>query len=150
MSSVDCLEGVCDGAFLEAWRRIPQWMERETLEGKKAGYPLVVRALEELQKKLHELYGFGNAAVYLDTLARTLEVMSPEIYEYYRRVADIFREEIQRGCRQLQELALEKGKAFGCYKVAGEGKPEMDVFQEAIGKGCRLNVILTEKYQVYL
>jgi hypothetical protein len=154
MGSVDReLEGldeVCDEAFLEAWRRIPKWMERETLEGKKAGYPQVVNALGELQEKLQEEYRFGNVAVYLDTLARTLEVMSPEIYEYYRRVTDIFREEVQKGCRQLQELGLEKDKVFGCYKVAGEGKQEMDMFRDAIRKGCQLGVILNEKYRVYL
>jgi hypothetical protein len=156
VEGVDEVEGlvgmdvVCEEAFLEAWRRIPRWTEHETLEGKKAGYPLVVKALEELQGKLQSVYGFGNAAVYLDTLVRTLEVMSPEIYEYYRRVMEMFRVEVRRGCRQLAELEVRKGEAFGCYGLAGEGRPEMDVFRDAIRKGCKLGVILTEKYRVYL
>jgi hypothetical protein len=150
MGNVDSLEGICDEVLLEAWKWIPQWMERETLEGKKAGYPQVLSALEELREKLHEGYGFGNVAVYLDTVVRTLEVMSPQIYEYYRRVMDLFREEVRRGCSQLRELVPEKEREFGHFRMDGEGKPEMDVFREAIGKGCRLGVILVEKYQVYL
>jgi hypothetical protein len=154
MGSVDIdLEGldtVCDNVFLEARKRIPTWTRKDTMENKCAGYPQITAAFEDLHNKLLTEYRFGNVAVFLDTLARTMEVMNPAIYEYYRSLMELFRTEIKNSCGQLSDLRLSSGESFGTFHVVGEGKPEMEVFREAIRKGCRQNVLLTEKYQAYL
>lgn len=64
-------------------------------------------------------------------LIDTIEQMSPEIYEHYRALEDIFRREL---------------KAF----LGREGRGRSEKLAYIIKKGCATGTLLSEKYESFL
>lgn len=70
-------------------------------------------------------------------LIDTIDAMSPEIYEHYRALQDIFR-------RQIKDIAVKKEQAGSLAQVVAPS--EMDRFSYVISKGCATGTLLEEKY----
>lgn len=106
---------------------------------KKEGYPDILRQLQILDDMLKEDFTFENASAFLDALIHTMEYISPEVYEYYRALIDMFR-----------ALARETIAAFCPDGKAPEAGEAAELFREAIRRACLEDVLLLEKYQSLL
>ncbi|MCM1173692.1 MAG: glycoside hydrolase family 88 protein [Blautia sp.] len=123
------------------YRIQPFYMEYETLYDKKEKYNDIIKQFENAQKMLcgEEKGQIRSTARYLAALVDTMENMSVEIYEQYRKLQDMFKAALKD--------ALAQRAQDGLFHAA-EG---IDVFAGAvIGyctlKACRMGLLLKEKY----
>lgn len=135
--------------ILDALYRIqPFYMEYETVYGKKENYNDIIGQFENAQKIIcgEEERSLRSTAQYLAALADTMDNMSIQIYEQYRKLQDMFKEALK--------AVLEKQDAeSGLFrKKADDGADNgIDVFGSAvigycILKACRMGILLKEKY----
>lgn len=130
-----------DANFYEAARWVyPVYTAYETTCNKKEGYPDIVMQIHKIEKKLNQDYTFEHTACFMDMLIHVIDYMSPEIYEYYRELIDIFRANIK--------------KAIGSFSQDGNWKaPEAEserneaLLRAAVKQACKTDVLLAEKYQ---
>lgn len=138
-------EGIFDlssvgGSLYEAAKEVyPVYAAYETECNKKEGYPDIMAQMRVLNKKVNEEFTFANVSVYLDALLHTLEKISPEIYENYRELVDMFRACVKRA---LSEYYTEE-KGFG-----SQDPEAVKVFCGAVKEACEIDVLLAEKYQI--
>lgn len=111
---------------------LPFYMEYETRFNKKANYnDIVMQYRKEGEEKQTEWY--------LLALIDTMEAMSIEIFEHYKTLEKLFKEEIKKVLPQLKEQEItavgreENGSAF--------------MLTYAIIKACRLGILSKEKYE---
>lgn len=117
---------------IEALYRIqPFYMEYETVCGKKEKYNDIMEQFENARKLIckGEKSQGRSAVQYLAALVDTMESMSIQIYEQYRKLQDIFKE-------TLKAVLINNDR---------------DDFEEAmigycILKACRMGILLKEKY----
>lgn len=118
----------------------PVYCAYETQCNKKEGYPDLVKQMRAWDKKVTSDFTVEISAEYMDMLISTIEVMSPEIYEYYREVVEIY--------RAVTRKVIEAFYGEGSFGVAGSVADEM--IQNAIVRGCDMDVLLSEKYMKYV
>lgn len=126
----------------------PVYMEYETRFGKKAGYADIAAQLTCLGKRLAAHYTTEEAAAFIGLLVDTLSVMSPEIYEHYRSLQDLLKENVglfvgKEGLTlsrfPKEELKTDlSSREPAAFKEAGE----------SIVKACERDLLSTEKYLV--
>ncbi|MBQ8821798.1 MAG: hypothetical protein IJZ82_04090 [Lachnospiraceae bacterium] len=139
-------EGVFDFASqgIDVWEAAryayPVYCAYETQCNKKEGYPDLVKQLRSWDKIVASDFTVEVSAEYMDMLISTIEVMSPEIYEYYREVVEIY--------RAVTKKVIEAFYAEGGFGEAGSVADEM--LQNAIARGCEIDVLLSEKYMKYV
>ena len=139
-------EGVFDFASkeMDIWEAAryayPVYCAYETQCNKKEGYPDLVKQMRAWDKKVAADFTVEASAEYMDMLISTIEVMSPEIYEYYREVVEIF--------RAVTRKVIEAFYVEGSFGEAGSVADEM--IQNAIARGCDIDVLLSEKYMKYV
>ena len=137
-------DGVFDFAEADVWEAAryayPVYCAYETQCNKKEGYPDLVKQVRAWDKKAAEDFTVEVCAEYMDMLISTIEVMSPEIYEYYREIVEIY--------RAVTRKAIEAFYAEGCFGEKGSVADEM--IQNAIGRGCDMDILLSEKYVKYV
>ena len=139
-------EGVFDFASqgIDVWEAAryayPVYCAYETQCNKKEGYPDLVKQLCAWDKKAAEDFTAEVCAEYMDMLISTIEVMSPEIYEYYREVVEIYRAVTRR--------AIEAFYAGGSFGEKDSVADEM--IQNAVSRGCEMDILLSEKYMKYV
>ena len=110
--------------------KLPQRMEYETGENKKAGYVALTAEIGDAVKQALEEFDLKEAVMLLSALNGTLPVTSPEIYETYRCVWD--------GIKALVRKAIEH---------AEEADDETRVLlKDAIHESCDLGVLNPERY----
>lgn len=125
----------------------PVYADCDTRFGKKAGYMDIAAQMTALYGRLLREYTLMSAACFCKTLADTLYVMSPEIYEHYRSIQDILRDTVRLvvekeglGMTSFPESRLK-------VEVNGKDKAALKLFGmtllEAAGKG----LLLSEKYE---
>lgn len=138
-------EGIFDlrcvgGSLYEAAKKVyPVYAAYETECNKKEGYPDIMAQMRVLNKKVNEEFTFANVSVYLDALLHTLEEISPEIYENYRELVDMFRTCVKR---VLSEYYTEE-KGFGSQDAEA-----VKVFCDTVKEACSIDVLLAEKYRI--
>ena len=117
----------------------PIYCAYETVCNKKEGYLDLIEQMRVWKAMTDEEYNLKNAAGFLQMLMNTIEQMSPEIYEYYRELVDMFRADVKRVIDAYYEDGCfgEKGTDAG-INMAG-----------AIKSACEQGVLLTEKYEQY-
>lgn len=126
----------------------PVYMEFETKLGKKAGYADIAAQLTCLGKRLAADYETGEAAAFIGLLVDTLFVMSPEIYEHYRSIQDLLKENVKLFVQKEGLLLSRFPKEELKNDLSGR---EQDAFREAgeaIVRACEKELLSTEKYQV--
>ncbi|MCI8949249.1 MAG: hypothetical protein HFG49_04290 [Lachnospiraceae bacterium] len=109
--------------------QMPDFTENDTKSGGKAHYgQIVARFQEEDCSKLKNLVH----------LIDTIDQMSPEIYEHYRSLQDLFREHIRRLLESIR-------RPDGSYQAGTE--KELEQLTYCIKKACADGTLLREKYQ---
>lgn len=133
------LAGIGENLYRAAGEVYPVYAAYETDCNKKEGYPDIMAQMRVLDKKAGEEFSFGNAAAYVDALLHTIEKISPEIYENYRELVDMFRAAVKR---VLSEYYTEEN---GFQK----GSPdEVKEFCSVVKEACSRDLLLAEKYQM--
>ncbi|MDE6607744.1 MAG: glycoside hydrolase family 88 protein [Lachnospiraceae bacterium] len=127
-------------------RIYPFYMEYETRCNKKANYNDIVAGLSEGIKKAD---GMAQRMEYLCTVIDVIDAMSIEIFEHYKSLEKLFKEEIKKLLPELtrQEKKSAKGGEKGDF---GQSREEVIPFftaAYAILKACRIGVLSKEKYE---
>lgn len=141
-------DGIFDlsGAGEDRWETArlayPVYAAYETACNKKEGYPDIIAQMRVWNRMLYDDMTFPHAARACDMWIHTVLGLSPEIYEYYRELLDIFRDQT-RGA-----LA----KYYGAGPASREPKAAEDeaLFLGALRLACDNDLMLAEKYQKYL
>ena len=110
--------------FRAAMLVYPVYAAYETECNKKEGYPdLIVQ-----MRKLDEIFGgkdcFFATACYLNTLIHTIENVSPQLYEYYSELVDMFKVRVNEAIGKYYQ----DGKFAGvsCHVVNAQDCAEAD------------------------
>ncbi len=116
----------------------PVYAAYETECNKKEGYPDLLAQMRILDGKLEEDDTLEHTAAFLETLIGTIGCMSPQLYEYYREMTDLFQKRVRRAmARYLKE---------GSFGPAGG--PADSSIRGAVERGCAAHLLLAEKYQM--
>lgn len=133
------LTGIGENLYKAAGEVYPIYAAYETDCNKKEGYPDIMAQMRVLDKKAGEEFSFENAALYVGALLHTIEKISPEIYENYRELVDMFRAAVKR---VLSEYYTEKdGFQNGNPNAVKE-------FCNVVKEACGRDLLLAEKYQM--
>lgn len=130
------LSSVDEDVWKAAGLAYPVYVAYETACNKKEGYPDLIEQMRAWNEMLKKDYSFSHAARAADMWIHTIQYMSPEIYEYYRELLDIFKSNVRE--------TLDK--------FYGAGAPERDaadaeVFKAAVLQACEADILLAEKYE---
>ena len=120
----------------------PVYCAYETVCNKKEGYLDLMDQVRAWKAMTDKEYNLKNAAGFLQMLMNTIEQMSPEIYEYYRELVDIFRADMKRVLS-----AYYVDGSFTENGIVDEAAAEK--IRRSIRKACAQSVLLTEKYEQY-
>jgi len=151
VAALKALPRTADGVFdlsggTDVWEAVrlayPVYAAYETNCNKKEGYPDLIAQMRVWNQRLYDDMSFSHAARACDMWIHTVLALSPEIYEYYRELLDIFRDQM-RGA-----LA----KYYGAGPAAQEPKSAEDeaLFLGALRTACDNDLMLAEKYRKYL
>lgn len=121
----------------------PVYAAFETECNKEAGYPDLLAQMRTLREKQKAAASVTVTAQFLTMLMTTIENVTPQLYEYYRELVDMFREEVKEtitACYEEDAFGGAEGKASGAdAQIRG-----------AIARAGEKNVLLAEKYQRYV
>lgn len=145
------------------YRFQPFYAEYETVYDKKEKYNDIINQFENAQKMLYDeerglccqAYeeesgtcrmdgdecAFMSTAGYLTALVDTMESMSIEIYEQYRKLQDMFKLAL-KGVLQYQD----KEGDVNVHAFFGSASAESALIAYSILKACRMGILLKEKY----
>ncbi|MDE5589330.1 MAG: hypothetical protein K2J60_09375, partial [Acetatifactor sp.] len=103
------LKSVDENLFRAAGQVFPVYAAYETDCNGKEGYPDLLAQMRTLRGELEKDGTLENRALFLDGLLGTVENVSPQLYEYYRELADMFKEVLretmtQWGCEAAERL----------------------------------------------
>lgn len=133
------LSGLDANLYKAAMAVYPEYAAYETTENKKEGYPDIMAQMRVLNQKIKADFNFADAAVYVAMMLGTVESISPEIYENYRELLDMFREAVKK---VLELYYAEENDTF-------EGNAEtVELFCNAVKAACENHLLLREKYQM--
>lgn len=131
------LTGIGGNLYKAAQEIYPVYAAYETDCNKKEGYPDIMAQMRVLDKKAAGEFSFGNASAYVGALLHTLEKISPEIYENYRELVDMFRAAVKRTLSEY--YTTETGFREG-------STDEVKAFCDAVQEACSQDLLLAEKY----
>ena len=117
----------------------PVYAAFETTENKKEGYPDIMAQMRLWNKKVNCEFTMENASAYAAMLLGTIENISPEIYENYRELLDMFRGTVKK---VLEQYYVAENDSF-----RGEAE-DVQVFCDTVKQACDADLLLAEKYQM--
>ena len=119
------------------------YMNYETKHGGKENYNDIIAQFKAMHKDLFESAkerlikgekkAFRAMALYAAGLIDTMEVMDQALYEIYAKLREFFKETVVAVSEEINTIEGEDA-----YKL---------IFAYAVFKGCRMNVLLTEKHE---
>ena len=135
------LTEVDDNLFQAARLVYPVYAAYETECNKKEGYPDLLAQLRTLRKELKREKSLTETAAFLDALICTLDFVSPQLYEYYRELEELFRDTV----RETIQVFYHDGH----FREAddGENREAEQLLKTAIAHASELQVLLGEKYE---
>lgn len=108
-----------ENVFKAAGYVYPAYAAFETEYNKKAGYPDILAQLQILRRELEDRDSFENEVLFLKALLGTIDNISPQVYEYYRGLTDMFKQvwggKYER--RRAEEKAAEGKRAAGALSL---------------------------------
>ncbi len=126
--------------YLAADKVYPVYTAYETTENKKEGYPDIMLQMRALQKRVEKEFTEENMALYLKALVDTISAISPEIYENYRELVEMFRSKFKA---TIEQFSMSEEKP-----LAGlTDRKNAEVLREALETAFERDVLLREKYQ---
>lgn len=134
-SSVD------DNLFQAAAYVYPVYAVFETECNKKEGYPDLLAQVRILKGELTQADTLENRAAFLETLVGLLDFVSPQLYEYYREIQDLFQDAVRE---TIRKYCWE-----GCFWEAegGENSGAAERIEAVIAHGAEIKALLGEKYE---
>jgi patatin-like phospholipase/acyl hydrolase len=133
------LKGTDSSYYIAAEEIYPVYAAFETNQNKKEGYPDIMSQMRVINKKLKSEFNFTNAAAYASMLLKTIENISPEIYENYRELLDMFRETVKKTLAEYYNADTESFNG---------SKEDIDTFCSTVREACGRYLLLEEKYQM--
>lgn len=141
-------EGLFDTASVdpncfEAARWVyPVYAAFETECNRQEGYPDLLAQIRVLNEKQKAAASLETAALFLNTLLSVTAYVTPQLYEYYRELADMFRANVKAVIASYY-----KNESFG----GAEGKASgLDgAIRAAISRAGTIHLLLAEKYRRY-
>lgn len=112
------LRSVDENLFQGAGQVFPVYAAYETDCNGKEGYPDLLAQMRILREELKKDSTLENSTLFLDGLLRTIENVSFQLYEYYRELADMFKEVLKETMTQWDREA--ETQLQGIVARAGE------------------------------
>ncbi len=109
---------VDENLFRAAGILFPVYAAYETDHNGKEGYPDLLAQMRILQGELKREDSLENRVLFLSCLLETIENISPQLYEYYRELADMFKTVMGEAILKWDREAKEQLQ--GLLKRAGE------------------------------
>lgn len=133
-----------DGDCFEAARWVyPVYAWYETECNKKEGYPDLSAQMKELRRKQKEAASLRSAALFLDALIHTIDNVTPQLYEYYIELVDIFKEAVRETIAVYYK--------DGAFTDGSTDAAQLEkLIRGAISHAGETYVLLGEKYQMYM
>ena len=133
-----------DGDCFEAARWVyPVYAAFETECNKEAGYPDLLAQIRVLDTKQKGDASLAETAKFLEMLIAVIDHVTPQLYEYYRELVDIFRMDVKEAISSYY-----KDGSFG--GAEGKASGEDMKIRETIAHAGKTYVLLTEKYREYM
>lgn len=136
------LSSMGENPYKAALEVYPVYAAYETNENKKEGYPDIMSQMRLWNKKVKAELTFENAANYVAMLYGTIENISPEIYENYKELVDMFRAMVKE---VLAEHYCEECESFSTELA---GTDALELFCATVRKACKAYLLIEEKYQM--
>lgn len=129
------LNAVDEDVWKAAGLAYPVYVAYETVCNKKEGYPDLIAQMRAWDGMLKKDYTFANAAKAADMWIHTIQRMSPEIYEYYRELMDIFKTNVRETLAKFYDTDAVRDAA------------DAELFKAAVLQACASDILLAEKYE---
>lgn len=129
------LKAVDGDVWKAAGLAYPVYVAYETVCNKKEGYPDLIAQMRAWDGMLKKDYTFANAAKAADMWIHTIQRMSPEIYEYYRELMDIFKANVRETLAKFYDMDAVRDAA------------DAELFKAAVLQACASDILLAEKYE---
>ncbi len=120
----------------------PVYAAFETKENGKKGYPDIMAQMRLWNQKINGEFSFENAADYLAMLYGTIENISPEIYENYKELVDMFRATVKKVLAEYYSEGTED------FAAGVKGTEALETFCKTVKKACDAYLLLAEKYEM--
>lgn len=135
----------------EAYKVLPSLMKQDTEEGKKGKYNEIrdrFKAIDENFYRERQEALLPKAGLYLLSLIDTMSAMSQEIFEHYKYFEGLFKKALKAVLASYNE---ETGMLPERLDAPVSGGNPLDtagsfMISYAVLKGCRMKVLLSEKY----
>lgn len=131
-----------ENVFRAAGYIYPAYAAFETEYNKKAGYPDILAQLQILRRELECRDTFENEVLFLKALLGTIDNISPQVYEYYRGLTDMF--------KQVWGEMYARYRESGSFAVAGEVIPQgtdEETLWQLVAHAAELHMIQGEKIE---
>ena len=141
---------VDENVFRAAGKIYPVYAAYETDHNGTEGYPDLLAQMRILQGELEREGSPENRALFLNCLLETIENVSPQLYEYYRELADMFRtvmgetvaewggeakERLQGLLKRAGELCLLSAERFESLSDGTGGEHDQTAGEKAASEG---------------
>lgn len=121
----------------------PVYAYYETEYNKKENYPDLLKQMEILDTKRKEAASMGTTARFLDALIHTIDNVTPQLYEYYIELAELFKAVVRE--------AIADYYRDGRFTDGSAGEAEAEkLIRGAIAHAGENYVLLAEKYEAYM
>lgn len=133
-----------DADCFEAARWVyPVYAFYETEYNKKEGYPDLTKQMEVLDGKRKEAASMKATSLFLDALIHTIDNVTPQLYEYYIELADMFKSTV----REVVAAYYKDGRFTDGSPDAAESEK---LIRGAVARAGETYVLLAEKYRDYM
>jgi len=136
------LKGLGGNPYKAALAVYPVYAEYESEVNGKAGYPDIMAQMRYWNQRVQGEFSFENASDYIVMLYATIEMMSPQIYEYYRELTDMLRDTVKR------VLAENYSTDERRFSDSVSGTEYLTAFCNTVKKAADNHLLLAEKYQM--
>lgn len=155
---------VDDKLFRAAGLVYPVYAAYETECNKKEGYPDLIAQMRTLNQKFENTDCFFATACYLDALIHIIENVSPQLYEYYSELVDMFKVRVNEAIYKYYRNGRFSPESQVCdeqgdiQSAKSDGMPQGSaniawadqMIRDAIRLAGEKYVLLAEKYEAYI
>lgn len=137
------MESVDVDCFQAARWVYPVYAYYETEYNKKECYPDLLKQMEILDEKQKKAASMKTTARFLDALINTIDNVTPQLYEYYIELVDLFK-------AAVKEVIADYYKD-GRFTDGGADEAAVEkMIRGAIAHAGKTYVLLAEKYEAYM
>lgn len=146
---------ILSDGFRTACELYPLYAAYETEQNKKEGYPDILAQLQLLREELAEKDTLENEVLFLRTLLGTIDNISPQVYEYYHGLAELFCEVWRQMYARYRETgsfspaqtdAGKTGTGKAGTEEAGTEEAFIGQLWQLVAHAADIPILLGEKY----